>query len=78
VRTFTSEVTDEDFVQAKGLLDVLGKQMGQQENFVYDISVNLKDALPVVQMKKFAMFSHVDSVLGQRIKTATLSKSKEK
>jgi catalase len=48
---FTSEVTDEDFVQAKMLWDIMGKEEGAQERFVYNVSGHLKDALPRVQEK---------------------------
>ncbi|KAF2185242.1 catalase [Zopfia rhizophila CBS 207.26] len=34
VEEYTSEVTDEDFVQARWFWDVLGKEEGQQEHFI--------------------------------------------
>lgn len=56
---FTSEVTDEDFVQAKMLWDVIGKEAGAQDNFVYNVSSMLKDALPRVQDETFCkLFIH--------------------
>jgi catalase len=51
VVAFATEVTDEDFVQAKGLWDVLGTQPGQQANFVANISSNLKLAAAEVQVE---------------------------
>jgi len=72
VSAFTSRVTDEDFVQAKGLWDVMGKQKGQQDNFVYNVSVNLKDAVPHVQGETFKNLSRIDTELGRRIKEQTL------
>lgn len=68
---FQFEVTDEDFVQAKGLWDVLGRQEGQQDHFVYNVSVHLKDADLVVRQRTYGMFGRVDKVLGERIERAT-------
>ena len=48
---FATEVTGEDFVQAKGLWDVLGTQPGQQANFVANVSSNLKLAAAEVQVE---------------------------
>ena len=49
VAFFTSEVTDEDFVQARSLWEVLGRTPGQQENFVRNVSGHLKAAKPEIQ-----------------------------
>lgn len=48
---YTSEVTDEDFVQATALWEVLGRLEGQQENFVSNVAGHLKSAIPEVQAK---------------------------
>lgn len=47
----SSEVVDDDFVQATALWKVLGTQPGQQENFVSNVAGLLKSAVPEVQMK---------------------------
>ncbi|KAI5927539.1 catalase Cat [Camillea tinctor] len=65
------EVTDEDFVQAKWLWDVLGRTPGQQENLVHNVVVHLFAAVPEVRERTYGMFSRVDRTLGQRIKAAT-------
>jgi len=52
VAAYTSEVTDEDFVQATALWDVLGKA-GEQDDFVYNVAVHLRNALPQVQQVTF-------------------------
>lgn len=57
VSGFSSEVTDDDFVQAKGLWDVLGRTEGQQDNFVHNVAVNLKGAIPDVQTETFSKLS---------------------
>ena len=49
VTSFTSEVTDEDFVQARSLWDVLGRTPGQQDHFVNNLSGHLKAAKPEIQ-----------------------------
>jgi catalase len=57
VSGFTSEVTDEDFVQAKGLWDVLGKTEGQQDNYVHNVAGTISQALPTVQQDTFSEYS---------------------
>lgn len=61
-----------DFVQAQGLWKVLGKQPGQQDNFVYNVSTHLCAARPEVQDNTFGLFTNIDPELGQRIREATL------
>jgi catalase len=48
VSGFTSEVTEDDFVQAAALWEVLGKA-GLQDNFIYNVSQHLGSAIPRVQ-----------------------------
>ena len=62
-----SEVTDEDYVQAKGLWDVLGKQPGQQDNFVGNVSGHLSAAKDDTRRRTYEMFAKVDQSLGARI-----------
>ncbi|OOQ83138.1 Catalase [Penicillium brasilianum] len=64
-------VTDEDFVQANGLWQVLGRQPGQQENFVKNISGHLCGAHERVRKATYGMFRRVDKDLGARIEAAT-------
>jgi catalase len=52
VSAYTSQVTDDDFVQAAALWDVLGKD-GKQDNFVYNVSQHLEGAAPYVQRGSF-------------------------
>jgi catalase len=49
VAPYTSEITDDDFVQPRGMWKVLGKQPGQQSNFAKNVSDHLHLALPEVQ-----------------------------
>ncbi|OCL08896.1 catalase-domain-containing protein [Glonium stellatum] len=69
---FSSEVIDDDFIQAKAFWEVLGSQSGQQDNLVGNVAAHLKGALPEVQKEAFKMFSQVDQDLGKKIKEATI------
>lgn len=64
-------VTDEDFVQPNGLWKVLGRQPGQQDNFVNNVSGHLSGAEAKVRNRTYEMFTRVDPDLGSRIKKAT-------
>jgi len=66
-----SEVSDEDYVQAKGLWDVLGRQEGQQDNFVGNVSGHLSAAKEDTRRRTYEMFSKVDKELGRRIEEET-------
>lgn len=61
VAAYTSEVTADDFVQAREFWDnVLGTQPGQQEHLVQNVAAHLGKALPAVQkptLGKFGTFS---------------------
>jgi catalase len=65
------DVTDEDFVQAKGLWDVLARTPGQQENLVHNVATHLFGAVTEVRQRTYSMFSRVDTNLGRQIKEAT-------
>lgn len=69
--SFLSEVTDEDYVQANGLWNVLGTQPGQQDNFVGNVSGHLSAAKEDTRKRTYEMFSKVDKDLGRRIQEAT-------
>ncbi|KAJ5728857.1 uncharacterized protein N7483_003365 [Penicillium malachiteum] len=64
-------VTDEDYVQADGLWQVLGRQPGQQENLVKNISGHLCGAHERVRKQTYEMFRRVNKCLGARIEEAT-------
>jgi catalase len=66
-----SEVTPEDYVQAKGLWDVLGKQLGQQDNFIGNVSGHLSAAKEDTRKRTYEMFSKVDAALGKKIAEET-------
>ena len=46
---YTSEVTEEDFEQARMFWEVLSKQPGQQDHLVNNVATHLGKALPQVQ-----------------------------
>ncbi|KAK9470816.1 catalase-like domain-containing protein [Dipodascopsis tothii] len=68
---YSPEVTDDDFVQARELWNVLGKQKGQRDNFVQNVAGHLCAAHPTVRRNTYAMFGRVDSGLGSAIERAT-------
>ncbi|KAH8907704.1 catalase-domain-containing protein [Coniochaeta sp. PMI_546] len=69
VADYTSEVTDEDFVQARMFWEgVLGKQDGQRESLVSNIAAHLGKAEPVVWEATFDMFSRVAPELGEALR----------
>lgn len=64
-------VTDEDFVQPAGLWAVLGRQLGQQENFVKNVSGHLSNANERVRKQTYEMFYRINKDLGARIEQST-------
>ncbi|KAL1976864.1 hypothetical protein VTN31DRAFT_3146 [Thermomyces dupontii] len=64
-------VTDEDFVQPNWLWQVLGRQPGQQDNFVKNVSVHLCNAHEEVRKRTYGMFYRINKDLGARIEKAT-------
>lgn len=65
------EVTDKDFVQARGLWEVLGRTEGQQENFVRNVAGHLKGARGETRERTYGMFGRVDGELGRRVREET-------
>ena len=71
VHALFGDVTDEDFVQAKGLWDVLGRTPGQQDNFIGNVSGHLNAAHTDTRNRTYEMFKRVDPSLGSAIQEAT-------
>lgn len=65
------DVTDLDFEQPRKLWEVLGRQKGQQDNFVSNVSGHLSGARKETRQRTYDMFTRVDKDLGRRIKEAT-------
>lgn len=65
------EVTEEDYVQPRALWQVLGRQEGQQEHLISNVSSHLKNARPDVRERTYAMFSKVDRDIGDWLSKAT-------
>ncbi|KAI9784034.1 MAG: peroxisomal catalase A [Peltula sp. TS41687] len=74
---FRYEIHDEDYKQAEGLWNVLGKEPGQQDNFVKNVAGHLSAALPEVRGRTYDMFGKVNKDLGSRIAKATEEKAGE-
>lgn len=68
---FTWQVTQDDYVQANNLWNVLGRTPGQQDNFVHNVSVHLSAAKDGVRRNTYRMFKRVNEDLGRRIEEAT-------
>lgn len=68
-------VIDEDYVQANGLWQVLGRQPGQQDNFVKNVSGHLCNAHPRVRKQTYEMFHRVNPDLGSKLEKATEAKT---
>ncbi|KAF1983343.1 catalase-domain-containing protein [Aulographum hederae CBS 113979] len=69
VAAFSSEVTDEDFVQAMAFWEVLGRQEGQQEHFIHNVSVHVAGVeVDGIRERVFEMFGRVDKGLGRHVR----------
>ncbi|KAI1617887.1 catalase [Exophiala viscosa] len=64
-------VTDEDFVQANSLWEVLGCTPNQQDHLVHNISVHLFAAIKPVRDRTYGMFERVNPTLGMRVREET-------
>lgn len=64
-------VTAQDYEQATGLWKVLGRQEGQQANYIKNVSGALAGAHPEVRARAYEMFSKVDTELGGAIMKET-------
>lgn len=65
---------DVDFVQARNLYRVLGKQPGQQKNLAYNIGIHVEGACPQIQQRVYDMFARVDEGLSEAIKKVAEAK----
>lgn len=66
-----AEVSPEDYVQANGLWEVLGRTPGQQDNFVHNVAVHLCGAVEDTRRRTYGMFGRVNPELGRRIAEET-------
>lgn len=64
-------VTDEDFVQANMLWEMLGKQDGEQEKLVYNVASHLWAAKKEIRERTYDMFGRVNGGVGKKIRAAT-------
>jgi catalase len=65
------EVEEGDYVQARGLWEVLGREEGHQERFVGNVAGHLSGAKKEVREGTYGMLGRVDAELGRRIREAT-------
>jgi len=67
VTAYSSDVTDDDFVQATDLWHLLGREEGLQKNLITNLTGHLKKAIPRVRSETIDMFARVDADLGEKI-----------
>ena len=66
---FESHVTDADFVQPREFWEVLGRQEGQQMNFVYNVAVDLSGAVQEVRYQTYGRSPlRIDSLEKERFR----------
>lgn len=68
---FETVTTDADFVQPREFWEVLGRQEGQQKNFVYNVAVDLAMAVKEVRYQTYDTFSRIDKDLAEWLKKET-------
>jgi catalase len=68
---FETVTTDADFVQPREFWEVLGRQEGQQKNFVYNVAVDLATAVKEVRYQTYATFSRIDKHLAEWLERET-------
>ncbi|KAK5125211.1 hypothetical protein LTR85_000887 [Meristemomyces frigidus] len=67
VETYSSEVTDADFVQCRELWKLF-KEEKNDEEFIHNVSGTLSQAVKLVQNKAIEVFNKVDTEIGDRIR----------
>lgn len=73
--TFTTEVTEEDFLQPRALWAVMAKQDGAQGRFVDNVAAHVAEVeTQWLREDVYAMFAKVDGKLGSAIKAAAEEK----
>lgn len=65
------QVTNEDYVQANMLWEMLGKQTDQQDHLVHNIASHLHAARNDIRERTYDMFSRVNKDFGLRVTKAT-------
>jgi catalase len=68
---FETVTTDADFVQPREFWEVLGRQEGQQKNFVYNVAVDLSMAIKEVRYQTYDTFSRIDKHLAEWLEKET-------
>jgi catalase len=72
--SFMSEVTDEDYVQARDLWNVLAKTPDQQEHLINNLAGHLSAAKEDTRKRTYEMFGKVDKELGAKLAAAAEDK----
>lgn len=75
---FHWEVTEYDFVQPRALWKVLGKQSGQQQNFINNVAGHVASARPDIRERVYLYFNKVSTEIGEGIRGAVENQNKAK
>ncbi|KAL4945560.1 hypothetical protein BDV06DRAFT_209411 [Aspergillus oleicola] len=72
VSAYTSEITDEDFVQPAALWEIIGREPGHQDRLVDNLVASVKGVkYPELQGKVHELFSRVNEDLGTMLRERT-------
>ncbi|MCJ1322461.1 hypothetical protein MMC15_007810 [Xylographa vitiligo] len=67
VQAYSSDVEEDDFVQARDLWKIMLGESGAEENFLSNLTGHMKSAAPEVQKEAISVFAKVDKDLAQKI-----------
>jgi catalase len=77
VSTYTSQITDEDFVQPAGLWELLGREPGHQDRVIHNLAGNISGVKsPKLRDGVYELFGRVNRDLGDKLRKATEAKVK--
>ncbi|KAJ5974780.1 hypothetical protein N7481_001365 [Penicillium waksmanii] len=72
VSAYTSEITDDDFIQPSALWEVIGRQPGHQDRVIENLSGNIKGVrYPELRKAVYSLFGRVNKDLGSRLQQHT-------
>ncbi|OQE20376.1 hypothetical protein PENSTE_c013G08125 [Penicillium steckii] len=72
VSAYTSEITDDDFVQPAALWEVIGREPGHQERVIQNLVSNIKGVqYPELRKAVYSLFGRVNKDLGSKLQQRT-------
>ncbi|KAI2702724.1 hypothetical protein CBS147354_9724 [Penicillium roqueforti] len=77
VSAYTSQITDDDFVQPAALWEILGREPGHQDRVIHNLAGNISGVTsPKLREGVYALFGRVNQELGAKLRKATEAKVK--